>query len=90
MNIHTTSGTPFCLFCFGDLRMQYPGGDPENGPAQFMCDGERCGDEEYDAEDMDFKHNHTVEESHEYALMVNGEFNDYLSDMDDQEYPLFV
>jgi len=90
MEIHTTSGTPFCLFCLGNLSMQYPGGDPENGPARLTCSGPDCDIEEMDAEDREFRQNRTVEEAHEYALMVNGEFNDYLSDMDGSEYPLFI
>lgn len=27
-----------CSDCGGDLRMRYPGGDPENGPARMDCE----------------------------------------------------
>lgn len=27
----------FCRFCGTKLRMRYPGGDPENGPARPSC-----------------------------------------------------
>jgi len=27
----------FCPFCSKPLRLRYPGGDPENGPARMLC-----------------------------------------------------
>ena len=27
----------FCKFCSSELKMSYPGGDPENGPARMVC-----------------------------------------------------
>jgi len=31
-----------CPYCLRNLRMGYPGGDPENGPATLSCPTEEC------------------------------------------------
>jgi len=68
----------FCMFCLKDMRRQYPGNDPENGPAMFTCGSDNCDmmrDEESDLRryldkrtDVNNIYDEALEDNHMYDM----------------------
>lgn len=73
----------FCMFCLKDMHRQYPGNDPENGPAVFTCgywncdamrDEEKADNYYFFTAPIDYLHEEALEDDHIYEMYEKEQF----------------